>query len=66
MKFTVYDFSEYFGFLYLQSDDYEHEVQVDVDGCYDDELEAWNDEQVKQLAEQQVRDCFGPMAYIAW
>ena len=66
MRFTVYDFSDYFAVLDLQSDDYEHEVHVDVYGCFDEDEEEWDDEKIRQLAEQQVRDEYGPMAYIEW
>ena len=66
MRFTVSDFSDYFSVLYLQSDDYEHEVNVDVYDCFDEESEDWNDEKIRNRAEQQVRDEYGPMAWIEW
>lgn len=66
MKFYLYDFSEYFGAVYLTSEDYETEFSADVDDCYDAEADEWNDEKIRASAEAQVKAAFGADAVIVW
>lgn len=66
MKFTVSWADDYAGLLRLDSEDYEHEVSVDISTCFDEVTEEWDDDKVVELAEQQVRDEYGPMAWIEW
>ena len=66
MTFYLYDFSEYFGTVELDSEDYETAFSADVDDCYDYESEAWNDEAIRASAEAQVKARFGADAVIIW
>lgn len=66
MDFYIYDFNEYTGFLYLQTEDYEHEVYVDVDECYNYATGEWNDDQVRYAAVNAVRQQYGQDAEVIW
>lgn len=66
MKFYLYDFSEYFGGLDLESEDYETDYRADVNDCYDEETETWDDEKIRASAEAQVKAHFGEDAVIVW
>ncbi len=66
MKFTVYDFSDYFGYLYLTTEDYETETAIDVSMFYDEDAEEWNDEALREAAEATVKARFGSSAMIEW
>ena len=66
MKFTVCDFSDYFGYLYLTTEDYEMETAIDVSMFYDEDAEEWDDEAIRETAERTVKERFGSSATIEW
>jgi len=66
MKFTVSWADDYAGFLHLDSEDYEHEVSVDISTCFDEVTEEWDDDKVMELSEQAIKAAFGPSAKIEW
>lgn len=66
MTFYINDFSEYFGYLDMATQDGEIEFSADVDGAYDRELEEWDEDRIRELAEKQLHDAFGPSAKIVW
>lgn len=69
MKFTVYDFSEYFGSLLLDSDELPEDelwFSADVSEAWDENREEWDDEAVRLSAEKAVKAKFGEDAVILW
>lgn len=66
MRFFLYDFSEYFGTVELDSEDYEIEFTANVDNCFDEERDAWNEDAIRETTEAQVKAAFGADAVVVW
>lgn len=69
MKFTVYDFSEYFGSLILDSDELPEDelwFSADVSEAWDEDAEEWSEEAIRLSAERKVKERFGSSAVILW
>lgn len=66
MRFHISDYNEYIGELFLTGEDGEAEVTAYVGDAYDDEEETWDQESVREAAEQAVKEHFGADAMIIW
>ena len=54
MTFYIYDFNEYMGDLLLTTDDYEHEIRVDMSDTWNEDTETWDEEAGRKKAENAV------------
>lgn len=66
MTFYLYDCNEYLGYIYFTTKDYENEFCADVDGCYSEDTEEWDDDKVREIAEKQLEEQYGSDAKIEW
>lgn len=69
MKLYPVDMWEYMEVLYLndQPDGTgDNDIEVDLSGCYDENLEEWDAEKIRSAAEKAVSAVFGSSATLVW